>query len=111
MGLVSSGGVHSHNSHLYGLLELMKNHDFYNVYIHGILDGRDVPPTSGKEDIKELIERIDEIGVGHIATISGRYYAMDRDKRWDRIKLAYDAFTLGKGKESENPLIAIENSL
>ncbi|MBU5425910.1 2,3-bisphosphoglycerate-independent phosphoglycerate mutase [Tissierella pigra] len=110
MGLVSSGGVHSHNSHLYGLLELMKNHDFYNVYIHGILDGRDVPPTSGKEDIKELIEKIDEIGVGHIATISGRYYAMDRDKRWDRIKLAYDAFTLGKGKESENPLIAIENS-
>ena len=110
MGLVSSGGVHSHNSHLYGLLELMKNHNFYNVYIHGILDGRDVPPTSGKEDIKELIEKIDEIGVGHIATISGRYYAMDRDKRWDRIKLAYDAFTLGKGKESENPLIAIENS-
>lgn len=110
MGLVSSGGVHSHNSHLYGLLELMKNHNFYNVYIHGILDGRDVPPTSGKEDIKELIEKIDEIGVGHIATISGRYYAMDRDKRWDRIKLAYDAFTLGKGKESKNPLIAIENS-
>jgi 2,3-bisphosphoglycerate-independent phosphoglycerate mutase len=110
MGLVSSGGVHSHNSHLYALLELMKKHDFNNVYIHGILDGRDVPPTSGKEDVKELIEKIDEIGVGRIATISGRYYAMDRDKRWDRIKLAYDAFTLGKGKESNNPLIAIENS-
>ncbi|WP_313232196.1 2,3-bisphosphoglycerate-independent phosphoglycerate mutase [Tissierella praeacuta] len=110
MGLVSSGGVHSHNTHLYALLELMKKQNFHNVYIHAILDGRDVSPTSGKEDIKELMRKIAEIGVGEIATISGRYYAMDRDKRWDRIKLAYDAFTLGKGNESNDPILAIEKS-
>ena len=110
MGLLSSGGVHSHNAHLYALLELMKKHDFSNVYIHPILDGRDVPPRAGKDDIQELINKIDQIGVGKIATISGRYYAMDRDKRWDRIELAYDAFTLGKGNESDNPLSAIEKS-
>ncbi|SUP00325.1 2,3-bisphosphoglycerate-independent phosphoglycerate mutase [Tissierella praeacuta] len=110
IGLVSSGGVHSHNTHLYALLELMKKQNFHNVYIHAILDGRDVSPTAGKEDIKELMRKIAEIGVGKIATISGRYYAMDRDKRWDRIKLAYDAFTLGKGNESNDPILAIEKS-
>ena len=110
MGLVSSGGVHSHNTHLYALLELMKRNDFEDVYVHVILDGRDVPPTSGKEDLEELIGKMDEIGVGKIATISGIYYAMDRDKRWDRVQLAYDALTLGKGEESTNPLMAIENS-
>lgn len=110
MGLVSSGGVHSHNTHLYALLELMKRNDFEDVYVHVILDGRDVPPRSGKEDVKELMDKIDEIGVGKIATISGRYYAMDRDKRWDRVQLAYDALTLGKGEENTNPLMAIENS-
>ena len=110
MGLVSSGGVHSHNTHLYALLELMKRNEFEDVYVHVILDGRDVPPTSGKEDIKELMDKIDEIGVGKIATISGRYYSMDRDKRWDRVQLAYDALTLGKGEENTNPLMAIENS-
>ena len=110
MGLVSSGGVHSHNTHLYGLLYLMKKHEFYDIYIHAILDGRDVPPTSGKDDIKELMEKIEEIGVGKIATVSGRYYAMDRDKRWERIKLAYDAFTLGEGHESSNPILTVEKS-
>ncbi len=110
IGLVSSGGVHSHNTHLYALLELMKKENFYNVYIHAILDGRDVSPTAGKEDIKELMMKIDEIGVGKIATVSGRYYAMDRDKRWDRTKLAYDVFTLGKGNESNDPIMAIEKS-
>ena len=110
MGLVSNGGVHSHNTHLYALLELMKKNDFHNVYIHVILDGRDVPPTAGKDDVKELIDKIDEIGVGKIATVSGRYYSMDRDQRWDRTKLSYDAYTLGKGKESSNPLLAIEKS-
>ena len=110
MGLVSSGGVHSHNTHLYALLELMKRNDFEDVYVHVILDGRDVPPRSGKDDIEELIDKMDEIGVGKIATISGRYYAMDRDKRWDRVQLAYNALTLGKGEENTNPLMAIENS-
>lgn len=110
IGLVSSGGVHSHNTHLYALLELMKKQNFDNVYIHAILDGRDVSPTAGKEDIKELMEKMKEIGVGKIATISGRYYAMDRDKRWERTKLAYDVFTLGKGNESNDPILTIENS-
>ena len=110
LGLVSSGGVHSHNTHLYALLELMKKQDFHNVYIHAILDGRDVPPTIGKEDIKELMDKIDEIGVGNIASISGRYYTMDRDKRWERTKLAYDAFVLGKGKEASAPIEVIEKS-
>lgn len=110
IGLVSSGGVHSHNTHLYALLKLMKKQNFNNVYIHAILDGRDVSPTAGKEDIKDLMTKIEEIGVGKIATISGRYYAMDRDKRWDRTKLAYDAFTLGKGNENDNPISAIEKS-
>lgn len=110
MGLVSSGGVHSHNTHLYALLELMKRHDFKDVYIHVILDGRDVPPNAGKADVEELIDKIDEIGVGKIATVSGRYYSMDRDQRWNRIKLSYDAFTLGEGNESSHPLLAIEKS-
>lgn len=110
IGLVSSGGVHSHNTHLYALLKLMKNQDFHQVYIHAILDGRDVPPTAGKADIKELIDKIKEIGVGEVATISGRYYAMDRDKRWERTELAYDAFVLGLGKEAMDPVMAIEKS-
>ena len=99
MGLVSPGGVHSHNTHLYALLELCKKEAFENVYIHAFLDGRDVPPTAGKADLIELEEKIKEIGVGKIATVSGRYYAMDRDKRWERTELAYNAMVLGKGKE------------
>lgn len=110
MGLLSSGGVHSHNTHLYGLLELMKKHEFYDVYVHVILDGRDVPPMAGKDDIQQLVDKMEEIGVGKIATVSGRYYAMDRDKRWDRIKLSYDAFTLGEGNESSNALLVVEKS-
>jgi len=110
IGLVSKGGVHSHISHLYALLKLMKQQEFYNVFIHVILDGRDVAPTAGREDVKELIEKIKEIGVGKIATVSGRYYTMDRDKRWDRTKLAYDAYTLGRGKEDTDPVAAIEKS-
>lgn len=110
IGLVSKGGVHSHISHLYALLKLMKQQEFYNVFIHVILDGRDVSPTAGREDVKELIEKIKEIGVGKIATVSGRYYTMDRDKRWDRTKLAYDAYTLGRGKEDTDPVAAIEKS-
>lgn len=110
IGLVSDGGVHSHNTHLYGLLELMKKHDMKDVYVHVILDGRDVPPTIGLTHVKELMDKMKEIGVGEIATVSGRYYSMDRDNRWERTQLGYDAMTLGKGVQSENPLEAIENS-
>ena len=110
MGLVSPGGVHSHNTHLYALLELCKKEAFENVYIHAFLDGRDVPPTAGKADLIELEEKIKEIGVGKIATVSGRYYAMDRDKRWERTELAYNAMVLGKGKEDISAIEAIEKS-
>lgn len=110
IGLVSDGGVHSHNTHLYGLLELMKKEGQKEVYVHAILDGRDVPPTSGKDHIQELVDKIDEIGVGKIATVSGRYYAMDRDNRWERVKLAYDAIISGKGEISNDPVNAIEKS-
>jgi 2,3-bisphosphoglycerate-independent phosphoglycerate mutase len=110
MGLLSDGGVHSHNTHLYALLKLAKENDLDRVYIHCFLDGRDTPPTSGEMYLKELQEKISEIGVGEIATISGRYYAMDRDKRWDRTKKAYDALTLGVGIEAKSPIEAIENS-
>ncbi len=110
IGLVSDGGVHSHNTHLYGLLEMMKRNNFHDVYIHVILDGRDVAPKIGEEQVRELIQKIEEIGVGKIATVSGRFYAMDRDKRWDRTELAYDAMTLGVGIQSKNPILAIEKS-
>lgn len=110
LGLVSSGGVHSHNSHLYALLELMKMRNFNNVYVHAILDGRDVAPTSGKVDIEELILNMKNLGVGKLATISGRYYAMDRDNRWDRIRMAYDAMVLSEGNRSTDPIAAIEES-
>ena len=110
IGLVSDGGVHSHNTHLYGLLEMMKRNDFHRVYVHAILDGRDVAPQIGKQHIEELMEKMDEIGVGEIATVSGRFYAMDRDKRWDRTELAYNAMTLGQGIQNNNPALAIEKS-
>lgn len=110
MGLVSDGGVHSHIEHLYGLLELMKRKNQENVFVHVFLDGRDVPPTIGKEHVIQLSSKMDEIGVGKIATVSGRYYAMDRDKRWDRTKLAYDAITKGIGNMSTDPILAIEDS-
>ncbi|MBU5437885.1 2,3-bisphosphoglycerate-independent phosphoglycerate mutase [Tissierella sp. MSJ-40] len=110
MGLVSDGGVHSHNTHLYGLLELCKKQGLNDVYVHVILDGRDVPPTIGREHVKKLEAKMEELGVGKIATVSGRYYSMDRDKRWERIKLAYDAMTLGVGNENSSPDLAIEKS-
>lgn len=110
VGLLSDGGVHSHNTHLYGLLEMMKRNNFEDVYVHAILDGRDVAPQIGKEQMKELLDKIDEIGVGQVATVSGRFYAMDRDKRWERTQLAYDAMTLGLGVQSKNPILAIEKS-
>ncbi|QQY80278.1 phosphoglycerate mutase [Keratinibaculum paraultunense] len=110
MGLLSDGGVHSHNTHLYALLELCKRQSLEDVYIHVFLDGRDVPPTIGKKHLEELEEKITEIGVGHIATVSGRYYAMDRDNRWERTKLAYEAMVLGKGKKDTSPIEAVQKS-
>lgn len=110
MGLVSDGGVHSHNTHLYALLELCAKENFKDVYIHAFLDGRDVPPTIGKQHITELQQKIEEIGVGKIATVIGRYYAMDRDRRWDRTKLAYEAMVLGRGKRDTCPIEAVAKS-
>ncbi len=110
MGLVSEGGVHSHEEHLYALLKMCKQQKLNKVYIHAFLDGRDVPPTSGKKSLEKLEEKIIEIGVGKIATVSGRYYAMDRDKRWDRIKKAYDAMVLGIGNEATSSVEAVSKS-
>ena len=88
MGLLSDGGVHSHNSHLYAIVKMAKKYGLKKVFIHAFMDGRDTPPTSGKEYLSELEEELRNIGLGKIATVSGRYYAMDRDKRWDRIQKA-----------------------
>ena len=95
-GLLSDGGVHSHNTHLYGVLEMAKRNGLENVYVHLFLDGRDTAPTSGKGFIEELLAKMDEIGVGKVASISGRYYAMDRDNRWDRVQKAYNAIVMGQ---------------
>jgi 2,3-bisphosphoglycerate-independent phosphoglycerate mutase len=97
IGLMSDGGVHSHNTHLYALLELAKKNGLTKVFIHCLMDGRDVPPHSGKEFIAELLAKMQEIGVGEIATIIGRYYAMDRDNRWERVEKAYAAMVYGEG--------------
>lgn len=97
MGLLSDGGVHSHNSHLYGLLQMAKDAGLTEVYVHCFMDGRDVPPSSGKDYVEELIAKMEEIGVGKIATVMGRYYAMDRDNRWERVGKAYDAMVNREG--------------
>ena len=110
LGLLSDGGVHSHNRHLYALLELAKRKDFENVYIHCFMDGRDTPPASGEGYISELQEKIKEKGVGQIATISGRFYSMDRDKRWERVSKAYNAMVNGEGEKASSPIVAIEES-
>ena len=109
-GLLSDGGVHSHNTHLYGLLELAKRQGVENVYVHCFLDGRDTAPTSGKGFVEALEEKMAEIGVGKIASISGRYYAMDRDNRWDRVEKAYNALTKGEGETAASAVEAMENS-
>jgi 2,3-bisphosphoglycerate-independent phosphoglycerate mutase len=109
-GLLSDGGVHSHNTHLYGLLELAKREGIEKVYVHCFMDGRDTAPTSGKGFIAELQEKMAEIGVGEIATIIGRYYVMDRDNRWDRVESAYRALTLGEGKQVTDAVAAMEAS-
>lgn len=109
-GLLSDGGVHSHNSHLYALLKLAKDNNLDKVYVHCFMDGRDTAPTSGKEYIKELKSQMDSIGVGKIATVIGRYYAMDRDNRWERIDEAYLALTQGIGKKAICPYDALVES-
>ena len=111
MGLLSDGGVHSHNTHLYALLDMCKQRGVKEVYVHCFLDGRDVPPTSGIDYVKELQAKLDGIGVGRIATVMGRYWAMDRDNLWDRVQKAYDAMVLGKGQaEAESGAQAVEQS-
>ncbi len=109
-GLLSDGGVHSHNTHLYGLLEMAKREGIEKVYVHCFLDGRDTAPTSGKGFIEELENKMKEIGVGEIASIIGRYYAMDRDNRWDRVEAAYKAVANGEGKKAASAVTAIEAS-
>ncbi len=110
MGLLSDGGVHSHIRHLYGLLELAKRKDFDKVFVHCFMDGRDTPPASGESYITSLEEKMKEKGIGKIATLSGRFYAMDRDKRWNRIQKAYDAMVNGKGPKATSAISAIESS-
>ena len=110
MGLLSSGGVHSSNEHIYALLKLAKAQGVENVYVHAFLDGRDVAPDSGKDFVAELEEQIKKIGVGSIASISGRYYAMDRDKRFDRVDLAYTAMVDHAGKSFTDPVQFVRDS-
>ena len=110
MGLLSDGGVHSHIEHLYAIIELAKRKNVENVYVHCFLDGRDVSPTSGASFAKALVEKIRDLGKGQIATVIGRYYAMDRDNRWERVSKAYDAIVNGVGEYSESAVTAIENS-
>ena len=109
-GLVSDGGVHSHNSHIYGLLELAKKQGIEKVYVHCFLDGRDTPPASGKDYVEELVAKMQEIGVGEVATVMGRYYAMDRDNRWDRVEKAYRAMVYGEGETAVNGPAGIQAS-
>ena len=110
MGLLSDGGVHSHIRHLYGLMEMARRFAVERVYLHCFMDGRDVPPTSGTEFIAALQQKIEELGLGQIATVSGRYYAMDRDNRWERVKLAYDAIVNGEGNKDPDPVAVMQKS-
>ncbi len=110
IGLLSNGGVHSHIRHLFGLLELAKRRDFEDVYVHCFMDGRDTPPSSGESFISELEEKMKEKGVGKIATITGRFYAMDRDKRWQRVEKAYNALVKGEGEKATSAIGAVESS-
>ena len=109
-GLLSDGGVHSHNTHLYGLLEMAKKNGLEKVYVHAFLDGRDTPPASGRDFVAELEEKMAEIGVGKVASLSGRYYAMDRDNNWDRVEKAYNSLVTGEGVQAENAVKAMEDS-
>ena len=109
-GLVSDGGVHSHNTHIYGLLELARRNGLDKVYVHCFLDGRDTPPASGKGYVEELEAKMKELGVGKVASVMGRYYAMDRDNRWDRVERAYNALTRGEGGTAVSAAAGIQAS-
>ena len=109
-GLLSDGGVHSHITHLYALLEMAKRHGVPETYVHGFMDGRDVSPTSGVHYVEQLQAKMDELGYGKIASLSGRYYAMDRDNNWDRIEKAYDMLTIGTGIHETNAAEALKKS-
>ena len=109
-GLLSSGGVHSTVEHLWALLQMAKDKGLEKVYIHAFLDGRDVSPTSGKDFVAQCVEKCRKIGVGKIATVMGRYYAMDRDKRWERLQMAYDAMVYGEGVQNTDPVDAVAKS-
>ena len=110
LGLLSDGGVHSHNEHLYALLKLAKEQGLTRVYVHCLLDGRDVPPASGADYVAELQEKMAEIGVGKIATVMGRFYGMDRDNRWARVELAYKAMVNGEGNTADDAVKAVKKS-
>lgn len=110
MGLLSDGGVHSHIKHLYGVLQLAKQNNIENVFVHAFLDGRDVPPTSGSGYVKQLIEKMRELEIGKISSVMGRYYAMDRDNRWERVEKAYNAIVLGEGNKETSAVSAVEKS-
>ena len=109
-GLLSNGGVHSTVEHLWALLKMAKDKGLTRVYIHAFLDGRDVSPTSGKGFVAECVEKCRELGIGKIATVMGRYYAMDRDKRWERLQMAYDAMVYGEGVQNPDPVAAVAQS-
>jgi len=110
MGLLSNGGVHSHNEHLYGMIEMAKKLGVAEIYVHCFLDGRDVPPASGADFVAELQSELDRIGVGKIATVMGRYYAMDRDNRWERVEKAYAAMVYGEGNVNSDAVEAVRAS-
>ncbi|MCK5406853.1 MAG: 2,3-bisphosphoglycerate-independent phosphoglycerate mutase, partial [Candidatus Krumholzibacteria bacterium] len=110
LGLLSDGGVHSHQEHLYALVRMAKDNGVKRVFVHAILDGRDTPPRNGIKYLAALDEQLRGTGVGRIASIVGRYYCMDRDKRWDRVKRAYDLYTAGDGEPSSDATDAITRS-
>ena len=110
IGLLSNGGVHSHNEHLYALIEMAKNSGLTEIYVHCLLDGRDVPPASGADFVAELQQKMAEIGAGKISTVAGRYYGMDRDNRWDRVEKAYSAMVYGDGIMADDAVEAIKKS-
>ncbi len=110
IGLLSDGGVHSHLTHLFGLLDMAKAEGVDNVFVHCLMDGRDVPPTSGKQFVEQLQAKLQEIGVGSIATVMGRYYAMDRDNRWERVEKAYAAMVYGEGVENADAVDVMAKS-
>ena len=110
MGLLSDGGVHSHITHLFALLKMAKEQGLSKVYVHCFLDGRDVPPSSGKHYVEQLQAKMQQLGIGQIATVMGRYYAMDRDKRWDRVQRAYDAIACGEAPFEEDAAQAVQKS-